>query len=305
MSKNKNKPSVVFLGSGPVAAKSLAMIQEHCDVEAVITKPTTKREMSSSATSTPVFTVTSKDELDTLIEHQKFSSNLGVIIDFGIIVSKKTIDSFAKGIVNSHFSLLPELRGADPISFAILQGRVRTGVSLMMLVEAMDEGPLLAQAEIQIDPDDTTPSLTEKLIELSDKMLESILPLWIKDEIAPAEQNLVTIANSPKPSYTRKLTKSDGILDWSKSANRLKDEVRAYADWPKSQASFGTIDCIITQAAVIHNDGHAHGKLFTHNKELAVACGKDAIVIKKLKPAGKKEMDSISFIAGYGSRLGL
>src|SRR5882672_4684555 len=96
-------------------------------------------------TNVPVVTASNKTELDSLLGQLHFTSRLGVLIDFGVIVSQKAIDHFDLGIINSHFSILPEWRGADPITFSILSGQEETGVSLMLLVRAMDEGPLLAQ----------------------------------------------------------------------------------------------------------------------------------------------------------------
>ena len=145
------KLSLVFFGSGPVAAESLRLLSDDFIIEAVITKPTTRTEMSESSPNTPLFTVEDKASLDKLFNEHKFSSKLGVLIDFGIIISQQVIDFFPYGIVNSHFSLLPALRGADPISFAILEGKEKTGVSLMLLVQAMDEGPILLMHDLALD----------------------------------------------------------------------------------------------------------------------------------------------------------
>jgi methionyl-tRNA formyltransferase len=294
-----SKTSIVFLGSGPVAAESLRLLQEDFRIEAVITKPTTEKEMASVAKDAPLFTVSTRLELDVLIEQQMYSSKVGVIIDFGIIVSQKTIDSFERGIINSHFSLLPELRGADPISFAILDGRQKTGVSLMLLVEAMDEGPLLGFGELVLNGSETTPSLTDDLVRLSNSLLTELLDKYIDGSITISDQ-------TGEPSYTRKLTKSDGSIDWSKAAVILEREIRGYAGWPKSRTTIESIDCVVTGASVLNEKATGEpGSLFIHNKKLAIVCGENALVIETIKPAGKKEMDSIGFLNGYRNRLGV
>ena len=142
---------LVFFGSGPVAASALRLLVKGFDIEAIITKPRPAHHRgevpilaAAQELSLPIFTAANKQELDELFSTNPVSSRLAVLIDFGIIVSQKIIDYFPLGIINSHFSLLPQWRGADPITFAILSGQARTGVSLMLLVEAMDEGPLLA-----------------------------------------------------------------------------------------------------------------------------------------------------------------
>ena len=301
------KPFIVFFGSGPVAAASLRALAEDFCIEAVVTKPTTKAEMEEIVESTPLFAVSDKRELDEFFATKSFQSSVGILIDFGIIVSNKIINAFPRGIVNSHFSLLPELRGADPISFAILEGKEKTGVSLMLLVEAMDEGPLLAQAETEIKADETTPTLTDKLISLSDGMLKNIIPLWINGEVVEAPQEDVTITGSKIATYTRKLTKSDGVIDWNKTAVQIEREVRAYSGWPKSRTKLGNIEVVIIKAHVIPSNNRklAAGQIDSSSPPLSIQCGDGLLQIEMLKPAGKKEMDSASFLNGYGSRLGL
>lgn len=302
----KDKISLVFFGSGPVAAESLKLLSSDFLIEAVITKPTTIHEMQAACPGATLYSVSNKSELDSLLDSSVFTSKVGVLIDFGIIVSQTTINTFEYGIINSHFSLLPKLRGADPISFAILEGQHKTGVSMMLLVEAMDEGPLLSQAEIDIDSDDTTPSLTTKLIELSDAQLKSILPLWLHDVAVAAPQEAVTIANSPTPSYTRKLSKADGVVDWSKSAEQISREIRAFHGWPKSRTNLGGIDCVLTKARPGTSDFGKPGELnieALNKKMLLVQCGKGHLCIDMLKPAGKKEMSAEAFLAGYKNKL--
>ncbi len=161
----KTSNPIVFFGSGPVAAKSAALLAQDFEIEAVITKPATVAQMTSMLPKdTCVYSVNTKSELDDLITAQLFSSKLGILIDFGIIVSQKVIDYFPLGIINSHFSILPEWRGADPISFAILSGQKETGVSLMLLVEAMDEGPILSIGIQELKGTETGTGLTQKLI---------------------------------------------------------------------------------------------------------------------------------------------
>lgn len=297
------KISLVFFGSGPVAAESLRLLTNTFVIEAVITKPTTATEMKTACPDAPQFTVVDKLSLDKLIVEEQFSSKVGVLVDFGIIVSQKTIDYFPKGIVNSHFSLLPELRGADPISFAILEGKEKTGVSLMLLVEAMDEGPIISIGEQPLSGSETTLDLTTSLINLSFSLLENALPKYMIGEIKPAPQSYIQEEFGRIPSYTRKLTKTDGILNWEKPAQQLEREIRAFAGWPKSRAKFNGIDCVILKTTVNNDLSGENGKLFIHEKKLGVYCGESALIIETIKPAGKNEMNSEAFLAGYKQRL--
>lgn len=298
--------SVIFFGSGPVAAKSLQLLAEHCEIEAVVTKQSTETEMKA-ATEAPVYTVRSKQELDTLVANTAFKSPVAVLIDFGIIVSQAVIDYFPKGIINSHFSLLPEWRGADPITFALLSGQGQTGVSLMLLVEKMDEGPLLAQRTYTIKPNDTSITLTDELITLSDTLLREHLSLYLDGRISSISQveaaAQLSIPNNP--TYSRKLTKQDGIIDWAKPAEQLEREIRAFIVWPKSRASISDLDVVITSSKVVKQQIEPCGKFWVANKQLFVSCGKDSLEILSLKPSGKKEMPAKAFLAGYADRLHL
>jgi methionyl-tRNA formyltransferase len=253
--------TIVFFGSGPVAAASLAYLAEHFDVEAVITKPQpshhkepfpvlTLAEKLGIKTYTPV----GKRELSELFATKPVTSTLGVVIDYGFIINQDVIDYFPLGIVNSHFSLLPEWRGADPITFAILSGQQQTGVSLMLIDEKMDEGPLL-DASI-----------------LADKT----------------------------PTYSRKLTKQDGILDFNKSAEVLEREIRAYQEWPKSRTAIAGKDVIILKAhASISTGAHVIGEAYVDDRQLIIPTSDGALFIDSLQPAGKKIMTAEAFLAGH------
>lgn len=300
----KTSKTIVFFGSGPVSAKSLKLLQQDFEIEAVITKPTTKHEMTAVAGDTPVHTVSTKSELNTLIDSHPFSSTVAVLIDFGIIVSQKVIDYFPLGIINSHFSLLPQLRGADPISFAILEGLKKTGVSLMLLVKGMDEGPLLATtAPISLSSTITTPALTDMLIESSHQMIVAILPLYIAGKAVAQEQN----TNTNPPTYSRKLTKADGILDFTKPAERLEREIRAFVEWPKSRTRIAGKDVIITKAhaapSTAPDEKPGDVSVIKEVKELYIATADGSLCIEQLKPAGKKEMTAEAFLAGHQNLL--
>jgi methionyl-tRNA formyltransferase len=305
--------TVVFFGSGPVAAESLELLLENFTVEAVVTKPRAEHHRGSVPVlelaehkKIPVYTVTNKKTLDELIHGQTFSSRLAILIDFGIIVSQEVIDAFELGIVNSHFSLLPEWRGADPITFSILSGQSQTGISLMLLTAGMDEGPLLAQATYDLSPTETTPTLTKALIELSNASLQEILPLYTAGKIQPAPQLTNSLAPSKEPTYSRKLTKADGELDFTKPATTLEREIRAFLEWPKSRARLGDSDVIITaaRAAIVPTtQPPGTAEILKEPETLIVYCGEGYLCFDRLKPAGKKEMSAAEFIRGYGLRL--
>ncbi len=307
---------IVFFGSGPVAAESLRLLTADFTIEAVVTKPRPAHHKGDvpvlalcEELGLPVHTVVNRRELDALVDTKPFQSRLGILIDFGIIVSQHAIDSFPLGIINSHFSVLPEWRGADPITFSILSGQAETGVSLMLLTAGMDEGPLLGYGIQPMDafPEPvTTPVLTQRLINLSHALLLHDVPLHLAGKTNGGAPQSIT---GRQVSYSRKLTKEDGLIDWQKPAEVLEREVRAFIEWPKSRAQLGTLDIIITKAHVAANgeaqSAAAPGTPCIVNKQLAVACGSGVLVIDRLKPAGKQEMTGEAFLAGYRAALGL
>jgi methionyl-tRNA formyltransferase len=303
----KMSETILFFGSGPVAAESLRLLAKTFVIEGVITKPRAPHHHGpvpilelAEELHLPVHTAESKKQLNELFAAATFESRVAVLIDFGILVSQQIINYFPLGIVNSHFSLLPEWRGADPITFSILSGQKSTGVSLMLLVEAMDEGPLLSYGEYDLPPDITTPELTADLIHLSYGLLEHVLPAYCNSDIKLAEQSVT----GREVSYSRKLSKEDGIIDWAKPAAHLEREIRAFIEWPKSRTNLGSIEVIISQAHVVSGSG-APGTIAITNKLPIVYTGEQALALDRLKPAGKQEMTGQAFLAGYKSSLSL
>ncbi|HSX53242.1 MAG TPA: methionyl-tRNA formyltransferase [Patescibacteria group bacterium] len=297
--KNTSK-TIIFFGSGPVAAESLNFLASRFDIEAVITKPQPAHHKQSF----PVIDIankyeltahypTSKQHLSQLFKEIKFTSPVGLVVDYGFIIGKDVIDSFSLGIVNSHFSLLPQWRGADPISFSILSGQAKTGVSLMVIEEGLDTGKLITQKVVKIEADDTTPSLTTKLTEVSNELLQNYLPKYITGDIKPH--------NQPHPSratHSRKLIKADGLIDWHKTAQQIEREIRAFIDWPRSYTKLAGKEVIITKAHITDASGPV-GKAVISGNSLVIYTGEQALAIDKLKPSGKPEMTAQAFLAGY------
>lgn len=281
----------VFFGTGPVAARCLELLAKHVEIEAVITKPRPPHHKGAvpvlelaETLGLPTLTARNKAELDQLIASCTLTSRYAILIDFGIIVSRLVINYFPLGIVNSHFSLLPQLRGADPITWAIANGDEKSGVSLMLIDEGMDTGRLITQKSLYLAPNETTPTLTEKLIQLSDELLRGHLPRYLAGSITPRNQ-----PHPDRATYSRKLTKADGQIDLTQPAANIERQIRAFLGWPGSRTKLGSLDVIITQAHVTR-----------HEEELSLLCGDgNYLVIDRLKPAGKKEMPREAFLTGY------
>lgn len=294
MSSGTNQPTV-FFGSGPVAAKCLELLLQHTTVEAVVTKPRPPHHKGAvpvidvaNAHNLRVIEAANKRELEDVLSQQSLQSRYAILIDFGIIVTRQIINSFPLGIINSHFSLLPHLRGADPITWAIANGDEKTGVSLMLIDEGMDTGKLLSYRTLAITPTETTPQLTERLIELSDTLLREYVPPYLSGELQPKNQ-----PHPDRATYSRKLSKADSSIDWNEPAAVIERKIRAFIGWPGSRTTLGSIDVIITQVHVSPTP-----------TELSMLCGDGQyLAIDMIKPAGKKEMPARAFLAGYKNRI--
>jgi methionyl-tRNA formyltransferase len=302
----KNSGKIVFFGSGPVAARCLKLLLKKWEIEAVVTKPRPAHHRGdvpvislAESYNIPILTVANRAELDHVMSTHTFLSQCSVLIDFGIIVSQKVINIFPLGIVNSHFSLLPHLRGADPITFSILEGAKKTGVSLMVLDKGMDTGKLLAYRSLHLASNETAPTLTERLIILSDELINEYLLRYMAGKLEPKSQ-----PHPERATYSRKLIKADGMIDWTKTAQQLEREIRAFYEWPKSRAKIGQIN-IILRAATIESDlkDKKPGEYLTMSNKMIVQTGEGALSITQLQPIGKKEMPVQAFLAGYRSKL--
>lgn len=292
--KNTSK-TILFFGSGPVAAASLESLARSFSIETVVTKavpphhkdPAPVEELAKKL-GLPILFASTKKELDTVFTEQKFSSPVGVVVDYGVIISQFVIDQFPLGIVNSHFSLLPQWRGADPITFSILSGQEKTGVSLMVIEPTLDTGKLITQKVLQSPlSQETTPTLTDKLVALSNQLLDEYLPRYIDGEIIPKNQ-----PHPDRVTYSRKLTKADGVLDFKKPAAELEREIRAFTGWPKSRAQLFNHTVIVTKAHVSSSS----------KTKLDILCGDGQYlsIDELIGPSGRK-MDAKSFLNGYAA----
>lgn len=223
---------------------------------------------------------------------RNYRSKLAVLVAHGQILPQPVLDQFPLGIINIHPSLLPLYRGSTPIEQAILDGAATTGVTLMKLVAAMDAGPVFAQNELALSGNESKAELANHLLHMGCELLIKVLPRILAGALAPTDQDEL------KVTVTKLISKSDGGIDWTKPAAQIEREIRAYLGWPGSFAHLLETDVIIT-AARISNDGGEPGRAYqSDDKQLIVYCGQDALIIDRLKPAGKREMTGREFLTG-------
>lgn len=232
-----------------------------------------------------------------LSELQPHKAQLAVLAAYGRIIPQSVLDQFPLGIINIHPSLLPAYRGPTPIEQAILDGTTKTGVSIMRLTAGMDEGPVYKQSLVHLKGNESKAEITDRLQLLGSELLIEVLPKIAKGQLKPRRQ-----PHPERASYSRLLSKEDGLIDWGKSAEQIEREIRAFAGWPSSSTELFGKNVIITGAIVADING-VPGEVLVQDKHLYVYCSVKAIEIELLKPAGKTEMSAQAFLAGYGKHL--
>src|SRR5262249_38297614 len=149
-----------------------------------------------------------------------------VVAAFGQILPPEVLRLPHCGCLNVHASLLPRHRGAAPINAAILAGDEETGVTIMLMDEGLDTGPMLARRAIRVGPEETAGELFDRLARPGAELLAETRPRWLRGEIVPEPQE------DALATLTRPLAKEDGRLDWTWPGDYLARQVRAYAPWP-------------------------------------------------------------------------
>ncbi len=227
-----------------------------------------------------------------------------VVAAFGQKIGNEIIALPPKGTINIHASLLPKYRGAAPINWAIINGEHETGISIITVVEKMDAGEVLAQAQTSIGPFDTAGRLHDRLAALASPLLLETL-----DEIA-AGTATYTPQDHSGATVAPKLKKSDGLLDFGEPARALQRRIRGLWPWPGASAEYvsnttGKSQRVaIAMAEVVESSNPAHVPSGTLDGNLNVICGKDALKITKIKPAGGTVMDFEAFVNGRATQPG-
>ncbi len=301
---------VIFMGTPDFSVPSLLSLINNSNVIAVVTQPDKKVGRKQAITPAPIKKVALEHKIEVL-QPEKIKGNanfekqikdlqpdLIVVVAYGFILPQEILDIPKYGVINVHASLLPKYRGASPIQSAILNGDQETGVSLMLIDDQMDHGPVLTQESLKINDNDTFESLHDKLAQLGADLLAETLPKYIKGSIKPVTQN------EKDATYCQLIKKEDGKIDWTKSAEEIERQVRAFNPWPGVFTFWKGKQLKVIKSKVIKSKEHNVGEIFKDNEMLAVACGKDTLEILELQIEGKKQMSAKEFLNGYSEIIG-
>lgn len=220
---------------------------------------------------------------EALAEARALRPDLAVVIAYGKILPPNWLALPPRGCLNLHGSLLPAYRGAAPIQWALIRGETRTGVTLMLMDEGMDTGPMLAKAMCDVAPDDDAATLFGRLAALSADLLLAELPRWLAGELRPEPQDEALATMAPM------LRKETGALDWRLPARDLVNLARGVQPWPGAAASLSgqALKLRGLQAAEAGTEA-APGTLVALEPEgWRVACGQGSVLVREVQVPGK------------------
>ncbi len=225
--------------------------------------------------------------------------DIGVIAYFGYILPEEILKIPKKGFINVHYSLLPRWRGPAPVQAALRAGDKELGVSILTVAKKVDAGGILAQQVIPILPEDTYLSLEEKLIPLGSQMLLDVIPQYIEGTIE------VILQDETKATYSKKIKKEDGKINWSDPAESIERMIRAYHPWPSAYTYDDNGMLLKIKKAEIVSFSGAPGTIVkTSDGFPAVMCGKDALKLLTLQPEGKRDMSGDDYLRGHRTLVG-
>ena len=232
--------------------------------------------------------------LDTL---HALRPEISVAVAYGHILIPQVLELPERGSVNLHASLLPELRGAAPVNWAVARGYDRTGVTVMQMTEGMDEGPILLQREVPVAEDDTASSLLSRLSEVGAEALMETLALLEVDAIEPVEQD------DARATYAPKLNREVARIDWSLSAREVADHIRGMDSAPGAWTTLHANPLKLFRPQVRNNCSDAlPGTVLAADPDegLAVKAGDESVLLLEAQPAGRRRMEVSDWLRGGG-----
>jgi methionyl-tRNA formyltransferase len=304
---------IVFWGNSLFSMPSLAMLFQYHEIAAVVTNPDAKcgRGYQESRMTLvkefalknqlPVFQPCDLKDESFFVEVSRIKPDFFIVVSYGMILPEKMLSLPKYHSFNLHASLLPKYRGASPIQTALLNGDKETGNTVQLMSKKMDAGDIVLQRKTAILPEDNYQSLSEKLAREGASLLKEAIELTLK---SPGNG---TPQNENEATYTKLIKKEDGRVSFvENTAEQIYNKGRAFSEWPGIFSYQGGNPVYFTEIQKISTPGKASpGEIVQADKKaLTVACKEDIISILKLKPAGKKEMDFVSFINGYKPVVG-
>lgn len=288
---------IVFYGTSSFSIPSLEALakDDSFAIVGVVTQPDRPAGRQGTLTAPPVKVVAQELGLPIYqFEHVKsddayeilknLHADVAVVASFGQIISQRVLDLYPRGVLNVHPSLLPLYRGAIPMTAAIRDGLSETGITIMLMDALMDHGPILSQVTTKLFPTDTTISVTERLSDIGARLLITTLHGYLEGTITPREQD------HTQATFVKLLSREDGKIDDTHTADEAERLVRAYTPWPGTSTDYKGKRLKILRAHVVTEP---------IKEELILTCANDTLLIlDEVQPEGKTPMSGKDFLRG-------
>ncbi|WGG47470.1 methionyl-tRNA formyltransferase [Rossellomorea sp. DA94] len=302
---------VIFMGTPDFSVPVLqSLIDEKYDVIAVVTQPDRPVGRKRILTPPPVKVAAEKhgipvyqpekikneDELNQVLD---LKPDLIVTAAFGQILPNALLEAPKHGCINVHASLLPELRGGAPIHYSILQGKEKTGITIMYMVEKLDAGDIISQVEVEIEERDHVGTLHDKLSAAGAKLLIDTIPPLLKGEISPVKQD------DSKATFARNIKREQEKIDWTRDGEEIYNHIRGLHPWPVAYTTLDGSVMKVWWGEKVNLPPSSPGKIIGIEEDgFVVSTGNSTgIKITDLQPSGKKRMSAKDYLRGAGSHL--
>jgi methionyl-tRNA formyltransferase len=313
---------IIFLGTPDFAVPSLRALaaDDRFEIAGVVTQPDKPVGRKGTITPPPIKVVAQELGISDIHQPEKLTDesfkswieDIGptcdafVVVAYGKIFREWFLDLPKQGLINVHASLLPRWRGASPINAAIAAGDKSSGVTIMKISLEMDAGPVLAISDEGIRPNDTAETLHDRLADLGATLLPNTLADYLDGHIEPQPQD------DSKATSCKTLTREDGKIDWTKSAEEIERTLRAYTPWPGLWTEVDGKRLKVLSAMVVGKDKFdpSAGSGRNSNFEISaktivdeypsVVCG-DGTLLKlvRVQPEGKPPMEGKDYLKGH------
>jgi methionyl-tRNA formyltransferase len=299
------------MGTPDFAVPSLKLLTAQYNILAVYSQPPRPNGRGMKTIESPIQSIAKKLNLKTMTPHtlkgddvfeeyKKLKPDVVVVVAYGLILPEKYLKIPKFGCVNGHASNLPRWRGAAPIQRAIEAGDTTSGSCIMIMEKGMDTGPILLSKKINIENNDTSKSLHDKLSDLTAQLLEEALYKYTKGILLPQKQEIEGI------KYAHKIKKIESEIDWNLTALEISNKVRAFYPFPGTftNGPNGLIKIITTQS---NNDVHDQppGTILNIGKKIFVACGNNTTLeILEVQKPGKNIISALAYLNGIKLSVG-
>ncbi|WRP08398.1 methionyl-tRNA formyltransferase [Rossellomorea aquimaris] len=302
---------VIFMGTPDFSVPVLqSLLDENYDVIAVVTQPDRpvgrKRiltpppvKVAAEKKGIPVYQPEKIKDEDELNKVLSLEPDLIVTAAFGQILPNALLEAPQYGCINVHASLLPELRGGAPIHYSILQGKEKTGITIMYMVEKLDAGDIISQVEVVIDERDHVGTLHDKLSVAGAALLIETVPKLLAGDITPVKQD------DSKATFARNIKREQEKIDWAKGGEEIYNHIRGLHPWPVAYTTLDNSVIKIWWGEKVSGTSGAPGEIMKIEEDGFVVSTGTSVGIKiiDLQPSGKKRMSAKDYLRGAGAHL--